>query len=276
MHENTDKVQPQIKKIAIIGAGNVASHLAQALSHHFHIAQIWSRNPDNAITLAQKIGNGATAVSSLCELDPDCDLYIISVVDDAIAAIVEQTRHIKTGIWVHTSGSTPMDMLMSKPNYGVIYPLQTFSKTKDIDFSTVPLLIEGSTDDVTHTLCDIARKTSDNVRIVNSEGRMRLHVAAVFACNFVNYMWIVADRLLHQEGLDITAIMPLLEETMIKIRHLTPLQAQTGPARRGDTKIMAKHAAMLQDPDRTTYEMISKLITDEYSLRPKEDKSAGI
>lgn len=151
-----------------------------------------------------------------------------------------------------------------RSRYGVIYPLQTFSKTKEIDMSTVPFYIEGVNAEVEGELTALASEISGNVTSLDSEGRRRLHIAAVFACNFVNYMWVVADRQLRRCGTDIHALDPLLKETMAKIATLSPLDAQTGPARRGDMDVIESHLKLLSDDDTRLYEMISRQIMDTY------------
>lgn len=253
-------------KITLIGAGNVATHLGRALGEVADINAVYSRNLHNATSLASELGEGVIATDSLSNLPTDSDIYIISVVDDAIRPIVEATAYINGGIWAHTSGSTPMEVFAGvRDRYGVFYPLQTFSKTKMVDVRQVPMLIEGSSPEVASILYSLAEGISKNVRYVDSKGREHLHIAAVFACNFVNYMWTQADSLLRPAGLDISVLMPLLEETLDKMRHVTPYEGQTGPARRGDLAIIEKHLRQLSDPHQhQLYEIISEQILHLY------------
>lgn len=252
-----------IRSCTVIGAGNVAWHISQALAEHINIRQVFSRDHANASLLADKIG--AQPVSDLSEIAPGADFYLISVPDDHIPDVIAATAGIKSGIWAHTSGSMPIDVFDAKKDkYGVFYPLQTFSKTKQVDISQVPMLIEGSDDVVASTLRSLAENISANVRLAGSPERKQLHVAAVFACNFVNYMWIQADSLLRKAGLDFSMLKPLLSETLNKLDDLPPIQAQTGPARRGDFLTVEKHLGMLSPEQAEIYRLLTDKIHNLY------------
>ncbi len=255
-----------IKTCVVIGSGNVATHLATALAPYVEILQIFSRDILHARELADRISSSCVATNDVTEICPNADLYLMSVADDSIASLLQQIPCLNNdGIWVHTSGSVGVDVFVElRGHFGVFYPLQTFSKHKAVDMKSVPFFIEGSSSFVEKCLLDLAGKISDNVRLLNSEGRRRLHVAAVFACNFVNYMWVVADRQLRLCGTDIHALDPLLKETMEKITTLSPAEAQTGPARRGDKHIIDSHIKMLSGDDAQLYEILSNQIYKTY------------
>ena len=250
-------------KICLIGAGNVASHLARALDKVADIIQIYSHSYDNSAKLAGSIGKPHIATDSLKHITTDADYYIVSVKDDHIAEVANITPD--HGIWAHTSGSIPMSVFEGiKTQYGVFYPLQTFSKNVELDITKVPFFIEGNNNTVANLLTELAGKISNIVEPADSKRRKALHIAAVFACNFVNYMWIQADDLLKREGLDISFMKPLLEETLNKIGNTSPTNAQTGPARRGDTRIIDDHLSQLNGEQRDIYSLISKLIMKHY------------
>lgn len=255
-----------IKTCVVIGSGNVATHLATALAPYVEILQIFSRDILHARELADRISSSCVATNDVTAICPNADLYLMSVTDDSIASLLQQIPCLNNdGIWVHTSGSVGVDVFVElRGHFGVFYPLQTFSKHKAVDMKSVPFFIEGSSSFVEKCLLDLAGKISDNVRLLNSEGRRRLHVAAVFACNFVNYMWVVADRQLRLCGTDIHALDPLLKETMEKITTLSPAEAQTGPARRGDKHIIDSHIKMLSGDDAQLYEILSNQIYKTY------------
>lgn len=262
MSNSTSNHNPKLK-CTIIGAGNVATHLTKALSEVVDVSEIFSRNIINAQKLAGEIGG--RAIDDLSEISTDSDFYLISVVDDAIPWVLSQTRHVKSGIWAHTSGSTPMSVFNGeKDRFGVLYPLQTFSKDKPVEISQVPLLIEGSSDEVTQWLLSLAAEMSTDVKTVDSIGRMRLHIAAVFACNFANFMWTQADEILQKSGLDIRVLTPLLNETLAKLHTLPPFEGQTGPARRGDFKVIEKHLELLSNSHREIYKYLSDKIFETY------------
>lgn len=258
-------------KVAIIGAGNVATHLAKALSRRYDIVQIISRGGESASRLAAELNaakpEGAPLTGStdnLSRLKDGCDLYLIAVNDDAIAGIVAQTPDY-SGIWAHTSGSVGMDVFSGKKtSYGVFYPLQTFSRDVAVDFSEIPMMIEGSGPEVAETLSDIAREISGNVAMADSHTRGAIHVAAVFACNFANLMWAEADRLLRPQGLDIRYMLPLLRATLGKLNGKTPSEAMTGPARRGDMAVINRHLATLPSDLKPVYALLTEHILRLY------------
>lgn len=253
-----------IRSCCIIGAGNVAWHIAQALSKKISVKQIYSRDINNAHLLADIVG--AEAIDNIDALRDDADLYLISVPDDHIEEIAVASRNIDSGIWAHTSGSMPIDVFRGEKScFGVFYPLQTFSKTKAVDVSKVPMLIEGSDEETTASLLILAQNISTNCRKAASIERRQLHVAAVFACNFVNYMWIQADELLRQSGLNFDLLKPLLAETLDKLNDITPAEGQTGPARRGDFHTIKKHLSMLSEDQAEVYKLLSDKIYALYN-----------
>ncbi len=166
------------------------------------------------------------------------------------------------GLWLHTAGSVPMDIFRGYARrYGVLYPLQTFSKKRPVDFRNVPCFIEADSAQSEQRLRTLAEKISSDVRLLSSEKRRYLHLAAVFACNFTNHMYVLADRILSEQGIDPAVLLPLIDETATKIHTLSPADAQTGPAVRYDCNVIEQQSAMLTDPVvRELYELISKNI----------------
>lgn len=255
-------------KISIIGSGNLATQLGLALYEEgYLISQVYSRNKKNASVLSKKLK--AEAITNLKNLSQDSTIYIIAVKDDAIEAVVKQLKLLhrsplgKDQIVVHTSGSVSMDVLKkSSKNYGVFYPLQTFSKEKKTDFKTVPICIEANNNNTSTTLEYFAKSISSNVKKVNSEQRKKIHLAAVFACNFSNHMFAIAEQLLAKDKLSLHLLKPLIEETAKKIKENKPSKVQTGPAVRNDKKTMDAHLKLLsKEKDlQKIYELISKSI----------------
>ena len=251
-------------RVCIIGSGNVATHLALALEEIADIVQVYSHTLSNAQNLSDKLSKHPEVTDTLSGICNDADYYLIAVKDDFIETVARETPSTD-GIWAHTSGSVPMTVLAPyKKRYGVFYPLQTFSKQVNVDFSTVPLFIEGNNQDTADELCSLARKVSTTVEPADSNRRQALHIAAVFACNFVNYMWSQADDLLRKEGLDISYLQPLLQETLRKISDCSPREAMTGPARRGDMNIINKHIAQLDSRKAKMYDFITREILKDY------------
>jgi predicted short-subunit dehydrogenase-like oxidoreductase (DUF2520 family) len=249
--------------IVIIGAGNVATQLGIALHKEgYLISQVYSRTNKSATALAKKIN--AEAISDLKKLNTTATIYIIAVKDDAISKIAKQLK-LKDKIIVHTSGSIPLEVLKNcSKNYGVFYPLQTFSKDKKVDFKNIPICIEANNKATLNTLTYFAKSISNNVQKANSEQRKVLHVAAVFACNFSNHLYSIANDILTQNKLSFDLLKPLIEETTDKIKNNLPAKMQTGPAIRGDKKTMNAHLKLLKrDKELTTiYTLLSKSIID--------------
>ncbi|MBS1500798.1 MAG: DUF2520 domain-containing protein [Bacteroidetes bacterium] len=247
--------------ITIIGSGNVATHLAAAFKNAgHHIVQVYSRDMQHAAMLAYHVK--AEPIDNFEAINPDTDIFIISVNDDAIGGITQKLAKYGKLI-AHTSGSTSiLDLLAVTPTAGVFYPLQTFSKTRELDFRTVPLCIEGATEEITARLTELAQTVSNHVYRVDSGQRKILHLAAVFACNFPNYLYYTAGQLLQQHNLDFNMLRPLILETAEKVQEHMPANVQTGPAIRNDEKTIAAHLQLLQDnPElQDLYRQISQLI----------------
>lgn len=232
-----------LKSVSIIGSGNVATHLAKALfNKQIKIINIWSRNILHAESLANLVD--AAPISDIGQLLP-VDLIIVCVSDSAISE-VSNSLTSKEALIVHTSGSTPAEILNKHTNFGVLYPFQTFSKEVDIDTSAIPFFIEANTSDNEKALSEIASKISSNVRVLNSEQRLKLHLAAVFANNFSNHMFAIAKDILSEANLPFGILSHLIQETATKVIHSAdPASVQTGPAVRKNYNIMQQHNEIL-------------------------------
>jgi predicted short-subunit dehydrogenase-like oxidoreductase (DUF2520 family) len=202
--------------IVILGNGNVATHLSEALLNAgYSVLQLWKRG----------------------EVLRDADLYFIAVSDDAIEEVVGLIPENK--FFAHTSGSVDLQ------RGGVFYPLQTFSKNSDVDWKSIPILIETNDKNLEEFLFEIAKKISNNVTLVNTEMRRQLHLAAVFACNFTNHLWAISEELLNEKNIPFDLMKPLIYQTFRKIETHHPKEVQTGPAVRNDLKTMEKHRDIL-------------------------------
>jgi len=239
-----------IEKIVIIGAGNLATQLALALTEKgIHIQQIYSRTLESAKELADKLSTDFT--NDLSQIETNADLYVIAVKDSAIQIILENLQPDNNPLIVHTAGSVPMNILEGfSMNYGVFYPLQTFSKSRKVNFSTIPVCIEANHPSNLFKLQELAEKLSSSVHQINSTERKTLHLAAVFVNNFVNHFYTLGAEILHDNKLDFNLLQPLILETALKIQTLQPADAQTGPAKRNDQHVINDHLKMLHDqPD---------------------------
>ncbi|RYE16158.1 MAG: DUF2520 domain-containing protein [Sphingobacteriales bacterium] len=231
-------------RITLIGSGNVATHLGAAFANAGHkIVQVYSPTMQNAALLAYHVK--AEAIDELHVINPETDIFIIAIKDDAIAGVAGKLAPYNKLI-VHTSGATGLaEIERSTTKSGVFYPLQTFSKTRELNFLNVPLCIEGSDEQVAGTLTELAQTISNRVYPVSSAQRKILHLAAVFACNFPNYLYGVAQQLLAGHGLGFDIIRPLIAETAQKVQDNSPADVQTGPAVRNDNKTMDAHLQLL-------------------------------
>jgi len=230
--------------IVLLGSGNVATNLALALkTAGENIVQVFSPNLVHAKELAEKIDSDP--INHFSEIDRAADLYLIAVKDDAIAEVARHLKHVD-GLVVHTSGTTDIKVLSSEvSSAGVFYPLQTFSKSKVVDFKTIPICLEASEPHQLKLLTQLAEKLSGKVYVMDGAKRKVLHLAAVFACNFTNHLYALSNQILMKNDLDFDLIRPLIAETADKVMADLPENVQTGPAVRNDESTMNKHLAML-------------------------------
>lgn len=246
-------------RVSIIGSGNVAQHLIQAFSKstEIELVQVFARKPAAVSHLIpiDKI------TSDFSELKP-VDLTLIAVTDDAIAEVSEQLPFNNQFV-VHTSGSLDMKALNTKNRQGVFYPLQTFSKSKEVDFKTIPICLEAKNEKDFQMLETVAKSVSDSVYEINSEQRKALHIAAVFVSNFVNHLYQIGNDICVGNNLPFDILKPLIQETANKILTLPPSEAQTGPAKRKDTQTINAHLNFLTDGNqKEIYKMLTKSIID--------------
>lgn len=241
-------------KVVIIGNGNVAQHLLKVMlkTDEVTIVQVFVRNKNNISHLITE--NRIT--SNYNEIE-EADVYIISVSDNAIAEVASNLP-FKNRLVVHTSGTSELSVLDNKNRKGVFYPLQTFSKSKVVDFSTIPICLETENESDYKTLEILANLISKKAYAISSEQRKSLHVAAVFVCNFVNHLYQIGNQICNENRVPFEILQPLIIETANKITELSPKEAQTGPALRNDTKTIEKHIEFLQN---SNYQELYKLLT---------------
>ena len=245
-------------RVGIIGSGNVATHLATAIAESKHkLVHIISRDKKHAKSLAKK--TSAIAINIDEKIAP-LDIIIIAIKDEALGEAF--IKHLPSNTLIcHTSGSVAMEVLSSHANYGIFYPLQTFSKQKEVDFASIPICLEANSKGNLQILHQLAQSISNKVHEVDSAQRKALHLAAIFACNFTNLMYDISEKLCQETGMDFDILRPLIQETAAKVQNHIPSEVQTGPAARNDQKIIEKHLALLQKhPD---YQNIYKILTNE-------------
>ena len=246
-----------MKDIVLIGSGNVGTNLGLSLMiQGYRIKQVWSKQLINAEILAKKLNS--TSTNDLNNIK-DADLYIIAVKDDVLKSL---TTELNVNNIVHTSGSIGLEVFEKQDrNYGVFYPLQTFKKDIISNLSETPICIESNNKLFEKKLVNIANNLTNKVVLMNSDERKQLHIAAVFSCNFVNHMFSISENILRKSGSDFKLLIPIIDETIKKIKHNQPSKVQTGPAIRKDTKIIQDHINSLSNKDiQEIYKLISSSI----------------
>ena len=251
-------------KITLIGYGNVAQHLIRAFQQNpvVKIEQIFVRKSSKVIDIDRSI----QIVSDWNALIP-ADVFIIAVSDDFIQEVSENLK-LKNQLVVHTSGSVALENISNNNRRGVFYPLQTFTKGKKVDFKNIPICIETEFSADLEILKKLAQSISDKMYIINSEQRKALHVAAVFVNNFVNHLYQIGSKICVENQVPFSILAPLIAETADKIQALTPLEAQTGPAKRHDQKTIDSHLDFLTSDVRT--QSIYKTLTQSIQNDGKE------
>lgn len=245
-------------KIVFIGAGNLATSLALELKKFsLDIMQVYSRTIASAQTLATQLQCSYT--NEIAEISTDADLYIFSVKDTALESLLQQMPK-NNGVWIHTAGSLPLSIFDKYTSrYGVVYPFQTFSKHRKVDFSKIPIFIESNTEEIYTLLKDIFSQISDKIEPLDSEKRKYIHLTGVFACNFVNHLYRISGEILESQGMPFDVLLPLIDETAAKVYSLSPEEAQTGPAIRFDENVIDKHLSLIDNPQwKEIYKLLSK------------------
>lgn len=245
-----------MKSVVILGAGNVAFHLTRALIENtVNVRQIFNRTLERAAEVGEANKVGYTDQISKLE---KADLYIIAASDSA----VEELSHyipFDDALVVHTSGSLGTNVLKGDYRKGVFYPLQTFTKKKNLRYEDVPFFVEAETKEDEDALYKLADKISNEVHRVDSAKRLKIHMAAIWASNFTNHLYYIGSQICKEAGVPFDVLRPLIEETALKVQDMEPYDAQTGPARRNDEIIINKHLDLLQD---SRLQQLYKLMSD--------------
>ena len=249
-----------MKNIVLIGSGNVATHLGLSLHRKgYNIKQIWSRKLENSEILAKKLNS--TSTDSLDNLK-NADLYIVAVKDDILESIILQLDNINI---IHTSGSMGLEVFGKRfKNHGILYPLQTFNKDIFLDISHTPIFIETNNNSFEKEIINLGSNLSDKVVKMTSIQRKKLHIAAIFACNFTNHMYTIAHSILKESNIDFELLLPIIKQTTNKLNEEDPGKIQTGPAKRKDTEVINNHINNLSDKTiKEIYKLISKSIMND-------------
>lgn len=235
-------------RIVLVGAGRLATNLGQALRLADHdIVAVYSHTKANAEKLCSLVGGIAS--DDIAALPKEADVFIVAVKDAALPNVAKQlAKGREQQVFFHTAGSMPLSVFEGlSMHYGVFYPMQTFSKERQVDFLPIPVFLEAS-DDATLSLArTLAESISRHVYVLSSEDRKFLHLSAVFACNFANHCYALSAELLEKHGIPFDVMLPLIDETANKVHELHPLDAQTGPAVRYDENVIRMQSSLLSD-----------------------------
>lgn len=246
-------------KVVVLGAGNVGTHLCKTLEKNSQVLLLQNYNRKG-----QAIPNCHVPVTNQMKDIASAEVYLITYNDDALADVYTTLKHLK-GLVVHTSGATPMNVLSNFENHGVFYPLQSFNKELSVDFTSIPIAIEANTKHNEEMLLRLAQSISHKVYRVDSQQRNALHVAAVFANNFSNFMYTQAKNVCDDFGIDFEILKPLITETIQKTITTNPEDIQTGPAIRNDSKTIERHLNTLKkDQQKELYTVLTKAIQTHY------------
>ncbi|MFC2110092.1 Rossmann-like and DUF2520 domain-containing protein [Bacteroidota bacterium] len=242
--------------ITLLGGGNVATHLADLFlqTAGIKLHQIYNRTLSSI-----EIFKNRTSTTDSFENLIDSDIYIICVSDNAIKKIADKLSN-KNGLIVHTSGSMDLEALGNQKRKGVFYPLQSFTKNKEVDFQSIPICLEASNTEDEILLNNLAKNISNNIYKIDSSQRKSLHVAAVFVNNFVNHLYKIGEDICQKNNIPFEILHPLILETATKLNTLTPKQAQTGPAVRNDKETIKIHQAALNLEHKEIYQLLTKAI----------------
>lgn len=252
-----------MKKVSIIGTGNVAHHLAKAILgvSHWKLHQIYGRDSSNLTKLQQQTHQDFKSITTLDALE-DVDVILCCVSDQAISEIAHQLKHTKA-VLAHTSGATPL--LKETEHNAVFYPLQSFSKLKALNYADIPFCLEADTAKGLNILSDLANSISTEVYRINTTQRLQLHLAAVFVNNFTNYMVKIGEKICDEHQVNSAILKPLIKETFDKLNHLSAKEAQTGPAKRQDVETIHRHLQQLTNSNyKSVYQTISTTILNDY------------
>ncbi|MGO4921196.1 Rossmann-like and DUF2520 domain-containing protein [Maribacter spongiicola] len=247
--------------VVIVGTGNVAQNLYQAFekSSNVTIKQVIGRNREHLAFV-----NSTVLSSTNFNRIETSDVYILAVSDDAIKLVADNFKDID-GLLVHTSGATSLEAIKCAKRAGIFYPLQTFTKGKIIEFDTIPICIEATNEEDLKLLKQLGEALGKTVVEIDSEQRKTLHVAAVFVNNFTNYMYTIGAEICEEHNIDFKLLRPLIKETAAKLDTLTPMQAQTGPAKRGDQQTLHNHLLIIKDKhQRELYTLLSNTIKEKH------------
>ena len=247
-------------KVILFGGGNVATHLANEFiqNKEIKLIQMYNRNISKIKHFKSK-----TLITNNLENILDADIYIISISDNAVADFSSKLI-LKNKLVVHTSGTISLNELKSISNKGVFYPLQTFSKNKKLQFDNIPICIEAEHEKDLILLKKLANSITKEYYHLNSEQRESLHIAAVFVNNFINHLYHIGHTICNEANIPFNILKPLIKETASKITTLNPIDAQTGPAVRKDTKTIHKHLEKLSNINQEIYTLLSNSIKNTH------------
>ena len=246
-----------MSSIVILGAGNVAFHLTRALIENTcNVRQIFNRTLEHAREIGE--ANRISYTDKISEIEK-ADIYIIASADSGIEEFSHYIPYDDVLV-VHTSGSSPMSVLKGDYRKGVFYPLQTFSKERTMRYDNIPYFIEAENSEDLKKLNELGNRISNEVHELNFASRMQVHMTGVWANNFVNHLYYIAGNICEQNNVPFDVLLPLIQETANKVIEMSPKDAQTGPAKRGDQVIIDRHLEALQDDSRLL--QIYQILTD--------------
>ncbi|MFD1293900.1 Rossmann-like and DUF2520 domain-containing protein [Lutibacter holmesii] len=249
--------------VILLGGGNLAYHLTNEFLNNaaINLVQVYNRSLASISYL-----KGKTAITNDIKQLKEADIYMLCVSDNAISELSIQLI-FKNKLVVHTSGAMGLNTLKSTSNKGVFYPLQSFSKEKEVNFSNIPIGIEANRTKDEDLLMQLAKAISKQCYLINSEQRKHLHVAAVFVNNFVNHMYVLGNEICDAHQIPFEILTPLIQETALKLSSLSPFEAQTGPAKRNDSQTIETHLSLICENQQKIYKLLTQSIKNTYGKK---------
>lgn len=244
-------------EVVLLGSGNVATHLFKAFSatEGIHVKQVYNHS-EKSLAYFQNKTEITTQISELSE----ADIYLMALKDDVIPTVAAQLQD-KQGLIVHTSGSVALEALNGCKRKGVLYPLQTFSKENEVEYSEIPFCLEANNPEDLQLLKSLAEMISGKAYEINSQQRRKLHLSAVFVCNFVNHLYAVGEQICQKSEIPFDILKPLIAETARKVQNASPAKVQTGPAIRNDQSTIKGHLELLEsNENKKIYELLTSAI----------------
>jgi predicted short-subunit dehydrogenase-like oxidoreductase (DUF2520 family) len=253
-------------KIAVIGSGNIATFFSlQMHQAGLEIIQIVSKTELHAKELATYFNCAYT--DNINELNQNADVYLFAVRDDILLDFAK-TIKLHGKLVVHTAGSITLDNLSTMSNTrACIWCMYSIQKKVFPTQQNIPLIVNATDNLSLERVSALARSISSTIYLLPDQQKSMAHLAAVFANNFTNHLFALAQQLLEKENIPFELLIPIIQNTVDKLSISLPINNQTGPAIRHDEKTIEAHIQILANTPKLSaiYQLLTGSIQEEYS-----------